>query len=143
MKKLEINPAGDFSIWNASKIEELERMQLSENIGDNIVVDNELITLWELTLQPKERIAFRRHRHPFLMHCVRGGTVVTRYASGKVDLLDFDDGESVYQELKNGYLIQDLENVGHETMAMKLLQFKNVCALELTPIGAESFLIAS
>ncbi|AKA35879.1 hypothetical protein [Flagellimonas lutaonensis] len=124
MRKLELNPAGNFKNWSSNTIKELEHLKFSEIMGNRLMFENDSVTLWEIVLKPKERIAFRRHKYPFVVYCINGGILITRYASGKVDLLVFEEEDSYYQELQHGFLIQDLENVGHDTVEIQLLQLK-------------------
>ena len=136
MKKLEINPTGDFQLWDQNKINELECMSFPTTFGNRKLIDNKLATLWEIILEPKERLDFRKHEYPFMFHCVNGGFVITRYGSGKIDLIALDEGDNHYQELREGFIIQDLENVGDELIHLKLLQFKNNGITEIPTLPA-------
>ena len=125
MKRVELNPKGNFDLWDAKKIDELERAEFSENLTKDLIVDNEHVSIWKMILWPGQRLPFTKHKYPFVLGCIRGGIAISRFASGKIDLLSFVEGGTCYQEPREGSSIQDLENIGPDVIEMKILQFKD------------------
>lgn len=130
MKSVQINPEGNFDPWDLDKIKELRDVEMaSDSVGQKLLYKDETSRLWNLTLWPTQRMPFRRHCHPCSFICMTEGLAISRYASGKIDLLQFDKGDSKYVTPNETNHIWDLENVGEHIINLYILEFHHKLAI--------------
>lgn len=119
----EINEEGNFDTWDKAKLKEAKDGNYSDAVGE-ILFENERIKLWEIILAPTERLPFRRHRNNYSCTCFTEGVGLLRNVNGKISLLRFERGDHYYVECKNEEIIQDLENVGENTIKIAVVEEK-------------------
>ena len=89
-----------------------------------MVFENEVIKLWDLRLLPGERLNFRRHNTNYGWVCTTGGLVITRYGNGKIDMVKLNPGDTEYFENRGKNYVNDLENIGEDTLVINILEYK-------------------
>ncbi|MEM9649665.1 MAG: hypothetical protein AAF969_14405 [Bacteroidota bacterium] len=124
MQCVELNPVGNFDPWEQEKIDELLHQNITQSLGDKLVFENENVKLWDLRLNPGERIPFRKHNTNYSWVCVTGGLALTRHGSGKIDMLKLDPGDTEYCEHKGRDCTNDLENIGEHPIVINILEYK-------------------
>ncbi|MFD0798355.1 hypothetical protein ACFQZJ_12860 [Maribacter chungangensis] len=117
-----INPIGNFDCWSPSWLREIKNKNFSSNIGQPLFENAEL-KLWQIVLEPKERLPFRRHLNAYSCNCLIDGLLLSRNANGAIDLLRFERGETYFRECKEE-AIHDLENVGENTVKITIVEDK-------------------
>ncbi|MEQ5792414.1 hypothetical protein J4E06_15205 [Muricauda sp. NFXS6] len=125
MQCVELNPIGNFDTWEQEKIDELLHQEIQESLSNRLVFENEGVKLWDLMLLPGQRLNFRRHNTNYGWVCTTGGLVITRYGNGKIDMIKLNPGDTEYFENKGKNYINDLENIGEDTLVINILEYKD------------------
>jgi hypothetical protein len=93
--------------------EELERAPINFDIGTELLLENERVRVWDITLQPGERTPFHCHRTTYFYRCESGGKWRLRTAAGEVLYGEDGPGEVTFHELAPGEpLVHELMNAG-------------------------------
>jgi hypothetical protein len=83
-------------------------------ICTRLMFENERVRVWEMLLEPGERIPFHYHRSPYFWLCHEGGRGIQRFPDGTQLHVEFEPGDTDF--LDEGRLeterIHDLENTG-------------------------------
>lgn len=119
----ELNPKGSFDSWDASKLKEIKRGKFSDAVGEALFENDEII-LWEIVLEPFERLPFRRHNNNYGCTCFTDGIILLRNVDGQVTLMRMDKGDHYYIECHEKEVIQDLENIGENTIKIAVVEEK-------------------
>jgi len=124
MQFVELNPMGNFDPWEQEKIDELLHQEIKESLSNRLVFEDETIKLWDLRLLPGERLDFRRHNTNYGWVCTTGGLLITRYGNGKIDMVKLNQGDTEYFENRGKSYVNDLENIGEDTVVINILEYK-------------------
>ncbi|PWL38757.1 hypothetical protein DKG77_10955 [Flagellimonas aquimarina] len=124
MQCVELNPIGNFDSWEQEKIDELLHQEITQSLGERLVFENESVKLWDLNLNPGERIPFRLHNTNYSWVCTTGGLALTRHGNGKINMVKLDQGDTEYWEFKGKNYINDLENIGEDRIVINILEYK-------------------
>jgi hypothetical protein len=124
MNYLEINASGNFETWNPSKIKELKENKISNDLGQNLVFENENVRIWEVVLLPNERLPFRKINLDYSWVSLTTGLAISRYADGKIILMRIEKGDSAFLKCKEKAYVYDLENKGEDILFFHLTEFK-------------------
>ncbi len=92
--------------------DELEAAGDNRNIGTAVQFENERVRVWDITLDPGDRLPFHGHTNEYFFTCVEPGRCVSRFPDGNQVTMDYRDGETWYSERGEEPEIHDLENVG-------------------------------
>ena len=57
-------------------------------VGTRLLLENERVRVWDLTLAPGERVPFHRHRTSYLYRCHAGGPTLVRSPDGEAFLYE-------------------------------------------------------
>ena len=132
MKIVQLNPEGNFDQWDIEKLKELnDEESIRDSLGQKLLYENGSSRLWDITLWPKQRIPFRRHRFPCSFVCLTSGMAISRCRSGKIKLIQIEKGDTEYMEPDEDNYIHDLENIGDSVLKLYILEFR--CASEAQP----------
>ncbi|SNZ00111.1 hypothetical protein [Flagellimonas pacifica] len=124
MQCVELNPVGNFDPWEQDKIDELLHQEITQSLGGKLIFENESVKLWDLYLDPGERIPFRHLNTNYSWVCTTGGLALTRHGNGKINMIKLDPGDTEYCELKGKNLTNDLENIGEDPIIINILEYK-------------------
>lgn len=105
-----------------------ELMAAPENytIGTTMLLENERVRVWDITLGPGERMPFHCHRTTYFYRCESGGRWRLRTTEGEVLIGEDAPGEVTFHELAPGErLVHELTNIGDS-----LLRYTTVELLE-------------
>lgn len=97
--------------------EELEQAPDNVSVGTKLLFENEEIRVWELRLEPGERVPFHCHRTPYFWVCIDGGRAIQRYPDGHLIQVEFGphDTDFLDEDRLETERIHDLENTGETT----------------------------
>jgi hypothetical protein len=124
LKYVAINDAGNFNTWNPAHIRELKNNEISTDLGQRILFENEYLRIWEVVLLPKERLPFRKINLDYCWIAGSEGMMITRFSDGKIVLMHLEKGDSEFLEHENKHAIYDLENVGQDTLIFQMTEYK-------------------
>ena len=125
MNYLEINASGNFETWNPSFLKELKENNISNDLGQNLLFENENVRIWEVVLLPNERLPFRKIELDYSWVSLTSGLAISRYADGKIILMRIEKGDSSFLKCNDKTHINDLENKGSEILFLHLTEFKH------------------
>ena len=91
---------------------ELDAASANREVGTKLLLENGRVRIWDLDLQPGERLPFHCHATPYFFVCVDEGRGLSRFADGNAMTIDYHEGDTWFDEVAGGAEIHDLENVG-------------------------------
>lgn len=124
LKYVAINDAGNFNTWNPAHIRELKNNEISNDLGQRILFENEYLRIWEVVLLPKERLPFRKIDLDYCWIAGSEGMMISRFSDGKIVLMHLEKGDSEFLEHEDNHAVYDLENVGQDTLIFQMTQYK-------------------
>ena len=93
-------------------------------IGDKILLENDLIRMWEVRLEPGQTLGFHIHYHPYVVVSLGGGTNEIETISGKKISTDEPAGSYVFiNEMREVHRLTNRSNV---TYLSRLIEIKSV-----------------
>ncbi|WP_394750439.1 hypothetical protein [Spongiimicrobium salis] len=125
MKCVELNPVDGFDAWDPVKLQELRNEPISDAVGTPLF-ENSTIKLWEIALEPNERLPFRKRTKSYTWTCLTNGLAITRNANGQIKLLRLKKGDTGYWEFQRNEIISDLENIGENSIKIVIVEYKRV-----------------
>ncbi|MDR3466876.1 MAG: hypothetical protein P4M07_13115 [Xanthobacteraceae bacterium] len=90
-------------------------------IGDKVILENETVRVWSLTLAPGAIQAWHRHDLPYLVVPLTPGDNIMRFADGRVRATKETPGEALWREPG---IPHELENAGTGIYSNLLIEFK-------------------
>ena len=98
-------------------VTELERAATNYEVGTRLLYENDRVRVWDITLQPGERLPFHCHRTSYFYRCESGGRWRLRTIEGDEVLGQNGVGAVTFRDLVDGQvLIHELTNVGEEPL---------------------------
>ena len=97
----------------ALSTDELEQALANRTVGTQLLFENDAVRVWEIALEPGERLPFHRHLTSYFYRCHSGGRVRVRTPDG--DELEYESpaGEVHFHEIgPEDVVVHDLANVG-------------------------------
>lgn len=86
-------------------------------VGTRLLLENDRVRIWELSLEPGERAPFHWHEHTYFFVCVEAGRARSRFPSGDFVDLDYEVGGTWFSDHSDAYPeVHDLENLGTTTI---------------------------
>ena len=92
-------------------------MTQNVQVGTTLLFENERIRLWDITLQPGDRLDFHRHRTSYFYRCEAGDRL--RLTTPEGDELEYESprDEVHFHEIgADDLVVHDLENIGETTV---------------------------
>jgi quercetin dioxygenase-like cupin family protein len=105
---------------------EFERAPNNPNpcVGTKLLSENERVRVWEIRLQPGERIGFHRHVLNYFWTCVTGGRGRQHVIGGTTVEYTYKPGETRHEAYVQGeYKVHDLENIWDKEMVFMTIEF--------------------
>ncbi len=109
----------DHSAWpeNIAKEFEQERANPNPCVGSRLLSENDRVRVWEIRLQPGERIGFHRHVLDYFWTSVSGGRGRQHVHDGTTVEYTYQPGETRHEIYGAGeFKVHDLENLGDQDM---------------------------
>jgi hypothetical protein len=94
------------------------------DIGDNILLENEFIRMWEVKLEPGETLGFHIHYHPYLVVSLNGGTNEIETIFGRKITTEEPIGTYVF--INDMREVHQLTNKSRVTYLSRLIELKSV-----------------
>jgi quercetin dioxygenase-like cupin family protein len=86
-------------------------------VGSRLLFENDRIRVWDITLEPGERLPFHRHRTSYVYRCEAGGTLRVRTPDGEEAVYESPLDEVHFHEIgPDDLVVHDLENAGETTV---------------------------
>ncbi len=93
-------------------------------IGDKILLENDLIRMWEVKLEPGKTLGFHIHYHPYTVVSLSGGTNEIETISGRKITTEEPAGSYVFiNEMRE---VHQLTNKSNVTYLSRLIEIKSV-----------------
>lgn len=94
--------------------EELEAAPTNFEIATKLLYENERIRVWEMLLEPGDRVPFHCHRTPYFWTCHEGGRGVQRFPDGTLQRIEFETNDTDFLDERRLETegIHDIENTG-------------------------------
>ena len=96
---------------------------VSEQVGSEVLFENDRIRVWDLTLQPGEASPRHRHVRDYVFMHVTPGRIEVHQAGEKPSVEECEAGYVEYTEVGSG-IVQHLVNVGTDVLRELLVEFK-------------------
>ncbi|MBI2168369.1 MAG: hypothetical protein HYU28_02545 [Actinobacteria bacterium] len=107
----------DFDTYDAAEFaSELAHANDNHDIGTRLLFENDRVRVWEIDLPAGARAPFHTHAHPYFFVCVAAGRSLSRFSDGTAVAIDYDVGDTWFDELTGGPQVHDLENVGDTSL---------------------------
>jgi hypothetical protein len=93
--------------------EELSAAAENVAVGSRLLFENRRVRVWDIQLDPGERLPFHRHRTSYLYRCHSGSRTRVRFPDGRA--IEYDSGTDEVDFHAIGHddvVVHDLENVG-------------------------------
>jgi hypothetical protein len=103
--------------------EELAAAHENFAVGTRLLLENERVRVWDLTLAPGERVPFHRHRTSYLYRCHAGGPTLVRSPEGNALLYESVTDEVTFHPIgPDDVVVHDLENAGEATLSFTTVE---------------------
>ncbi len=125
MSLIELSPVGNFESWEITRLNELRSEQFVETLGQSPIYENDEFRLWNITLNPKERLPFRKISNDFSFTFLTEGFGVFHHGNGKINFGQFKIGDVFYYSIKkHGEIILDFENISLGVLKFMVFELK-------------------
>lgn len=125
MNLIELSPKGNFESWEIKRLNELRSEQYVETISHSPLYENSEFRLLEITLNPKERLPFRKITADFSYTFMTEGFAVIHQNDGTIHLAQFKKGDIYHYSIeKHGELVADLENSSLGVLKFMVFELK-------------------
>lgn len=114
------------SAWPAEIAAEFERESKNPNpcVGTKLLSENDRVRVWEIRLQPRERVGFHRHVLNYFWTSVTGGRGRQHVIGGTTVEYTYSPGETRHETYGPGeYKVHDLENLSDKEMVFMTIEF--------------------
>ncbi len=118
----------EHAAWPDPIAKEFERERDNPNpcVGSRLLSENERVRVWEIRLQPGERIGFHRHVLDYFWTSVSGGRGRQHVHDGTTVEYTYQPGETRHETYGDGeFKVHDLENLGDKEMVFMTIEFLN------------------
>ena len=122
-------PAGiligsDFDEWNDELTREFTANSYNGNVGGRLLSETDRVRLWEIRLNPGERVAAHRHVLDYFWTAIEPGTSIQHTSDGTTRQVTYAPGETRHYRFGEGeYLLHDLQNAGDTTLVFATVEF--------------------
>jgi hypothetical protein len=118
-------PATDTEDWPDEIREEFERNEYNGSVGSELLLENERVRVWEIRLEPGERLPVHRHVLDYFWVAVTPGHTLGRCHDGTTIEDRCHPGASEFTTVEAGeFLLHDLTNVGDTEMVFTTVELK-------------------
>ncbi len=103
----------EFGTYDISEFaDELAAAPGNHEIASAVQFENDRVRVWDLVLEPGERLPFHCHDRTYFFVTIEGGTAISRFPDGNMVTMDYEPGAPWFTEIADDPEIHDLENVG-------------------------------
>jgi beta-alanine degradation protein BauB len=110
--------------WPQWAQEDIEKHRHNPCVGGTLVSEGKRARVWQIWLQPGERLPFHRHVLDYFWTVTSAGRSRSYYEDGKVVEIDNEVGDTAHLHFGKGeYLLHDLNNVGDTVLGFVTVEF--------------------
>jgi len=110
--------------WPAEIQAEFATQAFNPRVGTKLLSINERVRVWEIRLQPGERIGFHRHVLDYFWTAVTPGSALSHQGDGSVVKATYTAGQTQHYVFGPGeWKLHDLENVGATELIFTTVEF--------------------
>lgn len=121
--------------WSEEHKQDFEENKFNGVIGSEIVFENDRVRVWNITLEPGERLPAHRHVLEYFWTAVTPGRFIRRSYDGVTYESNYEAGLTHYYEVGDGeFGLHDLENGGDTTMVFTTVEFKDISPNDPLPV---------
>jgi hypothetical protein len=115
--------SGGITFDPADYAAELAAAHENFRVGTTLLLENERVRVWDLTLAPGERVAFHRHRTSYFYRCHAGGPTLVRAPDGEAVVYESEPDEVTFHAIgPDDVVVHDLENVGETPLSFTTVE---------------------
>ncbi len=110
--------------WTDELRNELARNTNNGRVGSKLVSETEELRVWQIKLEPGERLPFHRHVLNYFWTILTDGKGRSHYGDGHIAEVQYRAGDT--KHLAHGLgesMIHDLENIGDTTLLFTTVEF--------------------
>jgi hypothetical protein len=102
---------------------ELEAAATNFRVGTTLLLENDAVRVWDITLEPGERLPFHRHRTSYFYRSHAAGLLRVRLPDRTESVYATEVDEVHFHEIgPDDVVIHDLENVGDTTVSFTTVE---------------------
>lgn len=114
----------DFEGWSDEIKADFESNAQSGEVGSRLLSESDRVRVWEIRLQPGERVHAHRHVLDYFWTAVNAGRSRQRTFDGTTREVSYTPGETRHYTFGPGeYLLHDLENIGDTELVFSTVEF--------------------
>lgn len=126
MKCKELYPAGSFKHWDAELLLCLQQNNITTNVGQTLMFENDLLKVWKINLLPNESLPFHKHTTNYNWTVLTNGSATSHYETGRIVSLEYLKGDlSFYDHDKKGDFVHNLKNTGENILEFVTVEYKS------------------
>lgn len=105
------------SDWSQELREELRKNDMNGRVGMILVSQTDQLRIWQIRLEPGERVPFHRHVLDYFWTSLADGAARSHFGDGRVSTNHYKIGDTKHFKFARGEsMIHDLENIGETTL---------------------------
>jgi beta-alanine degradation protein BauB len=118
-------PVGqNFAEWSEAIRDDFTRNAYNGRVGSRLLSGSPRVRVWEIRLQPGERLGAHRHVLDYFWVAIVPGRSRQRTADGTTREVSYTAGETRHFAFGPGeYLLHDLENIGPTELVFSTVEF--------------------
>ena len=102
---------------------ELESAETNYRVGTTLLLENDSVRVWDITLAPGERLPFHRHRTSYFYRSHAAGLVRVRLPDGTESVYPTGVDEVHFHEIgPDDLVVHDLENAGNTQISFTTVE---------------------
>lgn len=127
MKVAEINKIGCWDlIWTEKLKSELNSNTITENVGEQLILENDKFKVWSIHLSAGKSLPFHTHSKPYFYTVKGKGKSRSFFADGTIIETEYKkDDIKYFNDLDDSnHFTHNLENIGNTTLIFTIVEFK-------------------
>ena len=113
-----------FEGWSDDIRQDFRDNAFNGRVGGTLLAETPRARIWEIRLQPGERVGAHRHVLDYFWTAINAGRSRQHTADGTTRDVSYGPGETRYFQFGPGeYLLHDLENIGDSELIFTTVEF--------------------
>jgi quercetin dioxygenase-like cupin family protein len=114
----------DFDSWPGEIRQDFLDNEFNGEVGNRLLSESDRVRVWEIRLQPGQRVAAHRHVLDYFWTAINPGSSRQHTADGTTREVTYEAGQTRHFHFAEGeYLLHDLENVGDTELVFSTVEF--------------------
>ena len=99
---------------------------VQDAVGSELLFENEKVRVWDLQLQPGQRLGMHRHKNEYVLIFVGDGKLHSINADGTTRFVqETHDGQVFYRKFEGDEDVHDAQNVGETPSRNFIIELKS------------------